>query len=142
MTVYELACTFAASRELLRLGRKHHGLKQITSTFQLSTAAQRLIAIASMTRSALDTWPSAVLAGRDAGVGVLVPNIEHPGKRKALGFREACNKLLHADHIDLGDRKCDEILSYTVTLMGQWKGESWRAALNVVRFLEEASRVA
>jgi hypothetical protein len=97
LELYQLACTFAASRELTRLAAAHPGLQRLSSVFQESEAARRLISAAAMVRSAIDTWSSVAHANLDAPVGDLEPNTERPEKRLTLGFREACNKILHAD---------------------------------------------
>jgi len=55
LEIYQLACVFAASRELARLSRNEPRLAGVCKTFQQSEASRRLISLAAMIRSAMDT---------------------------------------------------------------------------------------
>lgn len=142
--VFQLACTFAASRELAQLSRKHPGVAQLCERFELSEAARRLVSVAAMVRSALDTWSAARRARLDASVGELIPDTSCPAKTCSLKFRESCNKILHAENIDLLDlsRGASGSLQYEVVLEGQKDKHHWRAVLDVLSFVDTASRVA
>lgn len=52
--IYQLACTFGASRQLHDLAIKHRSFTWLRKTFELSEAARRLIALAVMLRNQLD----------------------------------------------------------------------------------------
>src|SRR5437016_5686805 len=97
LEIYQLACVFAASRELARLSRNEPRLVGICTTFQQSEASRRLISLAAMIRSAMDTWSSAAQRNLETPVGKLQSNMELPNKSVPLQFREGCNKILHAD---------------------------------------------
>jgi len=143
LEVYQLACTFAASREIARLAKTHPGLQQLSSVFQLSEAARRLIAVAAMARSAMDTWSSTAYEKKLTNtVGSLCPDVERPKEQVGLAFREACNKIIHADDMELLAEENDaDVLRYDVVLDGEKRDRPWRAYLNVVTFLEVAAHV-
>lgn len=127
LEIYQLACTFAASQELSLLSRTNPGLARVCNVFQLSEASRRLISVAAMIRSAMDTWSASAQRNLDTPVGELQSNTEYPETTVALGFREACNKILHADDIELlSDSNGDSILlNYDVVLTGRRGQEEW-----------------
>ena len=143
LELYQLACTFAASRELARLASDHPGLGRLSRVFQQSEAARRLVAAAAMIRSAMDTWSSAAHSRLDATVGELVLHPHNCEQAATLNFREACNKILHADSIELLDQQSDsDVLKYDIVLEGRKGQEEWRALLSVTKFVDVASHVA
>jgi hypothetical protein len=142
--LYQTACTFAASSELARLSKDRPELGFIVRTFQLSEASRHLISLAAMIRSAMDTWSAPAEKNLKTPVGMLQANIDSD-ETGSLGFREACNKILHADSIELlSDQTGTDfvVLSYDVVLTGTKGERQWRATLNVPRFLAVASTVA
>ena len=142
--VFQLACTFAASRELSRLSRKRPGVARLCGLFELSEAARRLVSAAAMVRSALDTWSTSRRRMLDDNVGELIADMTRRTTKKPLRFREACNKILHAEVIDLMELSEGHQLklSYKVTLQGQKGKSQWQAKLDVLAFVEVASRLA
>jgi hypothetical protein len=139
--VFQLACTFAASTELLRLSKDYPGIARLCQTFELSDAARRLVSVAAMVRSALDTWSTVERDGLIRDVGRLVPNVTQPDSTVALTFREACNKILHADSMDLVSDASPVGLRYEILLAGQKGDREWRAYVDVLRFVDVASYV-
>src|SRR5215467_7158296 len=101
LEVYQTACTFAASSELARLAKDQLGLMHVVRTFQQSEASRHLISLAALIRSAMDTWSATAEKNLRTPVGDLQASIENPNEIVPLGFREACNKILHADGIEL-----------------------------------------
>lgn len=145
LEVFQLAVLFASSRELARQSRKHRGIGSLRETFELSETARRLVAVAAMVRSALDACPSRRRARLNVHVGRLVRDISQP--RKSVGpltFREACNKLIHADDLVLLDLRASTSghLRYEVIIDGQQGEQEWRAYLSILPFLDIAARVA
>jgi hypothetical protein len=49
--VFQLACTFAASRELSRLSCGHPGIARLCQVFELSEAARRLVGCVAFKRA-------------------------------------------------------------------------------------------
>jgi hypothetical protein len=139
--VFQLACAFAASAELSRLAHEYPGIGRLCKTFEMSDAARRLVSVAAMVRSALDTWSTAEREGLISDVGELMPDICDPEKKTSLTFREACNKILHADSIDLAVEGAPIGLRYKITLEGQKGVKEWRAHLDLLKFVNVASNV-
>ena len=144
LEVYQLPCTFAASQELVRLSREHPGLVRVCNIFQQSEASRRLISLAAMIRSAMDTWSATAAQHVDTPIGDFQSNTAGT-EIVPLGFREACNKILHADDIELSNPEPENnfnVLNYDVVLTGTRQGKDWRATLTIPKFLEVASRIA
>jgi len=53
-------------------------------------------------------------------------------KRKELGLRDACDKLIHHTHFDIGN--CGNPARFTVDLCGTEREKKWRAYLDVIEF--------
>jgi hypothetical protein len=141
LELYQLACTFAASQELTRLFVGHPSLRYLVSVFQQSEAARRLVSVAAMLRNCLDTDSAMNRRHSNQDVGTLTTGAP-AGVGSPLGFREACNKLLHAESIELSACGDDSLaLSYQVVIEGSRGEQDWRAVLDVLRFIEVASQV-
>lgn len=57
----------------------------------------------------------------------------------ALTFREACNKIIHADDIEyFKENSMSEGLSYEVTLYGSQSNKRWAVIFDIFKFLEAA----
>jgi hypothetical protein len=153
LEVFQLACTFAASKELARLGATNRSIDRLRGIFEQSEAARRLIAVAVMVRSKLDARsvvrPNQIEKIASMNVGGLTEDLEHARQKGPLQFRAACNKIIHATSLDLMARAGSEeaesadVLSLTITLWGtrnSAKGE-WQAELDLPRFSKAASRL-
>jgi hypothetical protein len=153
--LFKLAGTFAASSELVRLGKSNDGISRLRAMFEQSDASRRLIAVAVMVRSKLDSRtvlrPNQLDEIAAMDVGSLVPDLEQASQTVPLAFREACNKIIHATSLDLtvdagsDESESDAVLSLTVTLWGARSSRSgareWHAELDVPRFIQAASRL-
>ncbi len=78
----------------------------------------------------------------DATVGILMPDVSRPSHRKNLSLREACNKIIHAESVDLapGQEQQSSVppVSRTVILEGTYNDREWRAELDALAFLNAA----
>jgi hypothetical protein len=74
--------------------------------FDFSEISRIVVSLAAVHRSALDADRSYYEAVHKAAlqrrVGTLIPDGTKPQTRKPLRFYEACNKILHADKVNLG----------------------------------------
>lgn len=103
---------------------------------EMAELSRLLVSISAITRNNIDVYPS-----HDDStfvenvVGVLTPNLMNSEKQKSLEFREACNKVLHADYINPGveDKKrgLDSALESQVYLYGRYRGDNWRAVVDI-----------
>lgn len=107
--------------------------------FEASEVSRRLIGLAIMLRSQLD----ASSRRRDAVVGSLVPDVSAPSLERPLTLREACNKIIHAESVDLSPGKWKQSerppISSTITLQGTHRGQEWLAHLDVLSLLDAVS---
>lgn len=140
LEVYILAALFCGSHGLHAIEADHQGLRWVRSTFEASEVSRRVISLAVVLRSHLDSSNTK----STVSVGSLLPDVSKPGTRTALLLREACNKIIHADIVDLNDPadSSEEVprLSRRIQLQGSWSGKDWHAEIDVLAFLNEASK--
>jgi hypothetical protein len=139
LEIYVLAALFAGSETLANSHALRPGLSWVRATFEHSEVSRRLLSLAVMLRGQLDTASRPI----DAPVGSLVPDLGQPLQCVPLTLREACNKIIHAELVDLAPGKWEHsevpALSNTIILGGTFHGTEWRASLDVAAFLELAS---
>jgi hypothetical protein len=139
LEVYVLAALVSGSAALAGLEGGRPGLRWARSTFEASEVSRRLIGLAIMLRSQLD----ASSRPADAVVGSLVPDVSAPSLERPLGLREACNKIIHAESVDLAPEKWKQSerppISSTITLQGTHRDQEWLAHLDVLSFLDAVS---
>jgi hypothetical protein len=141
--LYRLAVVFAASRRMRSIGSKHPRVIELGMTFEATEASQLLVSLAATFRSHLDTG-TAFMGGvhsKDT-VGALWPDVTKRRHRIPLTFREACNKIIHADLVDLWplDRRNGRgALRSSVRLAGTKGRLEWRTDVEVFRFVEAAT---
>ena len=142
LELFGLLSAFAGSPELSRLSESYPGVANLRVTFDRSEAARRLLVVGAMVRNALDTWASRSSRTTDA-VGDLIADILRPTERGTLTLREACNKILHADEIDLDEHSGEApgALSRQVRMYGRRGDQAWEAHLDVIAFVESACRL-
>lgn len=88
-----------------------------------------------------DSYPAQV----EKPVGVLIPNRDYPDRAEGLGFRNACNKILHADQVnpevvDL-EKGLVSALEPQVHLYGEYRGSEWKATIDIYDFAMAAGAV-
>jgi len=148
LEIYELVCLFAASHELRRWAQRSSSFDRLRIHYERSEASRRLIALAATLRNFMDSWTgkrrSNINRGA-GGVGVLIEDLARPTQKRELLFREACNKLVHAERIVFDVRpNRDESLKALrpfVHLYGTKDAVRWKARLDVVDFLRVASGI-
>lgn len=148
LEIYQLACVFAASRELARWTKASEAISRLRNIFERAEAARRLIALAAMLRNTMDSWSKHRRDRVDKGagaVGIIKPNSNKPKEREPLYFREACNKIIHAEHInfDVSRRGAEEhpTLFPIVHLYGKRGDLAWKAELKIDQFVRVAGGI-
>ena len=140
LETYVLAALFAGSNGLRQIEADQRGLRWVRSTFEASEVSRRLIGLAVLLRSHLDSGS----VKSTARVGHFLPDIANPAIQKDLLLREACNKIIHAEDIDLHGHEQDSestpSLSRCIRLRGQWDGKDWQAEIDVLAFLNETCK--
>lgn len=140
LEIYVLAALICGSESMRGIEGELRGIAWVRSTFEASEVSRRIISLAVMLRSHLDS--SGIRF--DTEVGSLTPDVEAPSNREPLLFREACNKIIHADEVDIhgGTFQSEEetkSLSRHARLFGSLRGTDWIAEVDMLRFLNAAS---
>lgn len=108
---------------------------------ELPELSRLLVSIAAISRNNIDSFPGAHSSDRqfiEMPVGVLWPDREEQEVSEPLGFRDACNKILHTDQfnpeVEDASRRQYSALEPWVHLYGRYRGKEWKASLNVFDF--------
>ncbi|TKJ38641.1 MAG: hypothetical protein CEE38_02760 [Planctomycetes bacterium B3_Pla] len=148
--VYWLAAVFAASSTLHRLApdEDDNELDKLRLHFEISEASRLLISVAVMLRNLMDAQSSEMLELSIRKMDMIVGHytIGKKRRKKDLTFREACNKLIHALHINFDmagmNKKKLCYLRPKVYLYGDFRDEDWRAVVDVTKFIKIAYRLS
>jgi hypothetical protein len=141
--IYRLITTVAASRVFAEgVEDEHDGLKwEWYKRIELPEVSRLLVSISAIARNSIDADRGADGAQSleaDTPVGILVPNTDYPDRQEGLEFRNACNKILHADQINPGvedsSRGLMSALEPRVYLYGEYRGSKWRASVDIYDF--------
>ena len=139
LEIYILSALICGSENLRSLENELRGFEWLRSRFEASEISRRIIGLAVLLRNHLDiTQPHP-----NTNVGSLIPDSESTNCTKPLSLREACNKIIHADMVDIhNDDQSSErngAISNRIKLLGTYNGRQWIAEVDVLRFLNEAS---
>ena len=101
-----------------------------------------VVSLAAIIRSAIDADPRAYTAihptSLEKPVGILLPDTTQDATQldvwEALNFREACNKVLHADKVELKRTPDTNALAGELLLEGRYRGMDWRAHLDLRKY--------
>jgi len=129
---YNLLTIFASSKEIaLFENAKYSQLIDIKNRFETSKASKNLITLAIITRNILDSKTYSI-SSSELTCGILNEN----GKTTNLEIREACNKIVHAQHIDFVEISEREYsyLSSKIQLSGERHTKKWTAEFDVYEF--------
>ncbi|MDP9193253.1 MAG: hypothetical protein M3P06_16265 [Acidobacteriota bacterium] len=150
LDVYRLLSHVLASAELAALedGSSQRPLAAFVTAHEKPEISRLLVSIAASYRIKFDdgSWEHGFWLHRDAStVGTLVENVDAPENEKALTFREACNKIIHAQrvHFDTASHPVTQaqFLNPMVHLYGSKAGSSWKSSLHLVQFCRAAANV-
>jgi hypothetical protein len=142
--LYLLLSVFNASRVTAsQMPHNHHPFAWLTDHFEIATAARLLLATAVQARNSQDIRPDYVaenLKLAPACVGQLVQDLENSSTALSLGFREACNKFIHAYNVNFS-HATDPVtgsryLEPVVYLYGSKDDQAWRATVDVMAFIQ------
>jgi hypothetical protein len=152
LDVYRLMQLFLSSRAIAEAADRsaHNAAGFLSEAFERAEAARLLIGIAVRLRAILDFNPHATWELKHApqSVGALQTASDSSGRRSKvpLTFREACNKIIHAHHINFDRRptrsRKHRYLAPVVYLYGSHRGRDWKANLRIREFAECAFRAS
>jgi hypothetical protein len=96
------------------------------------------ISVAAIVRNGLQAAPQSSI-DLERPVGILIRDLTKPKTYEPLTFRESCNKILHATHVDpeTTDAKGNHIapvLQPRVNLFGELGKREWKAVLDIRQF--------
>ncbi len=135
--IYKLITIFGSS-EFLYNNFKNEYFFKMAKIFERSKASELIISLAIMSRILLDSSNIDNESCKKNLVGKIIINDE----TKALNFRESCNKIIHAKHINFDNDKAENIedgfLRSAIYLYGDKNGNNWKAIINIVSFCKGA----
>jgi hypothetical protein len=140
LEVYQLLCEVAASPRIARLAARLPRLERLRTVFEPSEVSRRLIAVAVTCRSVMEVESRAkpVLRVSKHVVGRLIPDIDKRSVKAQLTFREACNKIIHAEGVTLYETLKGDPVRSSISLLG-FKGKAcWQADVDILEFLNAA----
>ena len=149
-SLYELSAVIFGSEGLARqsTGESRDEFDELRIRHEVGQATKLLIEAAVVMRNLMDgeRWPLDVIheMRTERRPERTVGTIRLPsGESKALSFREACNKLIHAKRVSFGMRDLPSKTPYfdgTAELHGSLKDQEWVVELDLSDFIRMAVR--
>lgn len=149
-TLYELSTIVFGSEGLAKLstGDDKDEFDSLRVHHEVSRASKLLIEIAVILRNLIDNsfWPKDILhkirieSRNELSVGIIC---EANKAEKPLSFRQACNKIIHAESISFGMKEIPSkmrCLDGKVELHGKRNETTWIASIEVADFIRMAVR--
>jgi len=141
LEVYRLITILEASPALAEFNGSETDRNQITFLrgLEFPEISRIVVSLAAIIRSAIDANPRAYAASPhdltlEKPVGVLMPDDAQTSTWEALEFREACNKILHADQVDLERTPDTDALTGELVLSGRLRDKNWQAKLDLRQY--------
>lgn len=133
--IYNLVCIFHASESLSGISKPVSALRNI---WQESEVLRLLLNIAVVVRNKLDATSNKTLSGYSYEVGTLIKNILEPSNISTLGFREACNKIIHSESVNFEyhdeNPRMGDALKPFLQVYGSLGNKEWEATLDINKF--------
>jgi hypothetical protein len=138
LEIYRLITLLEASPELAKFEGSDSDKRQLDflrRLFEFSEISRIVVSLAAIHRTALNADPRYYAAVHKAalqrGVGTLIADQTKPQKQKPLDFREACNKVLHADQVDPETDPASGALTGRLILLGELNEKEWCVELDL-----------
>ncbi|MFP3549786.1 hypothetical protein SB861_03590 [Paraburkholderia sp. SIMBA_049] len=149
-SLYDLAAVVFGSEGIARLSTndERDEFDKLRVRHEIAQATKLLIEVAVVFRNLLDGghWPLDVIHGArvDVRPEIDVGVLEERGRAEVnLGFRSACNKMIHAKRISFGMSTLPDRLNFldgSVELHGDLHGSEWVAKIRLTDFIRMAVR--
>ncbi|GHF91399.1 hypothetical protein [Thalassotalea marina] len=149
-SIYELSTIVFGSEGLAKLstGDDKDEFDKLRVRHEIAQASKLLIEVAVVLRNLIDSdsWPMdpiheiRVERRPEINVGVVRKGSKN---EKVLTFRQACNKIIHAEHISFGMKEMPgkmKCLNGSVELHGKRNKDTWVADIQVADFIRMAVR--
>jgi hypothetical protein len=151
LELYYLSAIFGASKNISLFRSEGEGDYDILGIFrriEYSEISKRLISIATISRNTVELWTKKGVFSNSEFcevVGKLWENSVNKDKVHGLSFREACNKIVHANHINFDLTKIKDILSGhlnpIVYLYGVHNKFGWKCKIDIYKFVKVAFKL-
>lgn len=138
--MYSLCTFFGASKNIYKnyfdakQRYNEYSIFNIFKDIEFTEAQKRLISIAIICRNELENNGKRGLELEENNIGtILIKN-----KKDNLNLKETCNKIIHAKNIEFeasSTNKWSGYLKSKIYLYGTYKGEKWKATINVYKFI-------
>jgi hypothetical protein len=143
LELYRLLCIFSGGKAIAsRTHTENDYSVWLRQNFEKSEASRLLISAAAILRNHLDSCahPEENEKALHASVGSFKPNKESKKRALPLSFREACNKIIHADLIHYDFSKAKEpyrqYLRPFIHLYGFYQENEWKATIDILKFID------
>jgi hypothetical protein len=150
LTILEASPALAEFKGTYETDRNH--VRFIRDAWEETEISRIVVSLAAIIRSAVDANPGAyrVSGGEpdvalERFVGVILPDTTQPDGWQSLeNFREACNKILHADRVELERKQESDALTGWLIMEGRSpgkQGKEWQVRLDLREYALGALRL-
>lgn len=136
LEIYRLITILSSSPALAEVDESKSEKRKVEylRQWEFPEVSRIVVSLAAIVRSSLDADPFQSEA-LERPVGTLFPDRSDLQRQEPLRFREACNKILHADHVDpettATTKGTAEPLTGRLVLYGRLHNKEWRAELEL-----------
>ncbi len=140
LEIYRLVSILAASPTLTEVEGSESDKKelQFLRNFEFPEVSRIVVSLAAIIRTALDAHPGGNVEALEREVGTLFLDESNPRLKKPLRFREACNKVLHAERVvpetTASPNDTTAPLTGRLILYGRRGRKEWRAELDLRQY--------
>jgi hypothetical protein len=137
LEIYRLMTLVEASPVLANFGGGEYKrrVEFLRRAFDFSEMSRIVVSLAAIHRTALKAnrryYEAVHEADLQREVGTIIPDVTKPQRRKPLRFKEACDKVLHADKVDLETDPGSGALTGRLILLGKLHEQEWCAELDL-----------
>ncbi|OYZ01004.1 MAG: hypothetical protein B7Y37_08910 [Sphingobacteriia bacterium 28-36-52] len=135
--IYILLCILASSKSLHKNEKKFYGLFMQLMDFEKSEIYNKVFSIAIRVRNFIDNNK---LKSESQIVGTIE---EQMGEKKPLTLREACNKIIHSEHINFDIVNAQSHYEHKgikefIYVYGKKGKNNWKTTINLYKFLSHS----
>lgn len=139
LDLYRLLCYFAASKSINEISQTYKNElinKFLRIEYEMSEISRVLLNLAIFARNEIDNQKH----NESSGFSHLVGELTIESYSKALTFREACNKIIHASFINWDLENVESKVEYDhlnpiVYVYGTHHDKEWKATIRIFEFV-------
>jgi hypothetical protein len=137
ITVVEASHALQA-HEVSAVDERDRNIWEFLRQFEFPEVSRIVVSIAAIHRTAINAnrkyYHKVHTRAMEREVGILRPDDNDPQLQESLHFREACNKVLHAEQVDLERDEESGALTGRLWLTGQLNKKKWTADLDLNQY--------